>query len=122
MAFTPASGPVACGRLRAKVVLGELRTMGEGMNALERIDELKRRMQVAQAEIAGIQAACDHDWQPSLKDRPDCSSAICVKCGAQGNGWWCEASPTKTCDYSTADGRGWNSDCCRYCGNPDERK
>lgn len=37
------------------------------------------------------------------------------------NGWDCELSPTGYCDYEQEDG-GYDEDCCRYCGQPDERK
>lgn len=37
------------------------------------------------------------------------------------NGWNCELSPTGYCDYEQEDGS-YDEDCCRYCGEPEERK
>ena len=35
--------------------------------------------------------------------------------------WDCENSPTGKCDYQQEDGT-YDEDCCRYCGEPEERK
>ena len=37
------------------------------------------------------------------------------------SGWVCKNSPSGHCDYSQEDGS-FDEDCCRYCGEPDERK
>lgn len=46
--------------------------------------------------------------------------AVCGTCGKE-LGWWCEDSPTHTCDYWQDDGS-YDEDQCRYCGEPEERK
>ena len=35
--------------------------------------------------------------------------------------WECKDSPTGYCDYHQEDGS-YDEDCCRYCGEPEERK
>lgn len=37
------------------------------------------------------------------------------------NGWDCDLSPTGYCNYEQEDGS-YDEDCCRYCGEPEERK
>lgn len=39
----------------------------------------------------------------------------------EDGGWDCPDSPTGYCDYNQPDGS-YDEDCCRYCGEPDERK
>ena len=46
--------------------------------------------------------------------------AVCSTCG-KDLGWWCEDSPSHTCDYWQEDGS-YDEDQCRYCGEPEERK
>lgn len=41
--------------------------------------------------------------------------------GLDWGGWSCKLSPTGYCDYEQEDGV-FDEDCCRYCGNPEERK
>lgn len=92
------------------------------MTALERIATLKAEILDRQRAINEIQANCAHDWKPSNPASPMSSSPKCALCGDVGQGWWCEESPTKECNYMRAAGRGYNPDSCRYCGQPSERK
>jgi hypothetical protein len=45
------------------------------------------------------------------------STARCQRCG-QDLGWWCPSSPTHQCEYPEDP----NDECCKFCGQPDERK
>lgn len=48
------------------------------------------------------------------------SLAVCSVCG-NSLGWYCPDSPTHLCDYRQED-ESYDEDCCRYCGQPEERK
>lgn len=90
--------------------------------ALERIAKLKVQIEDCHIEINNIRNCCKHEYRPSNPKWLDSSSPRCWICGDVRDGWWCEASPTKECDYSKPSGRGYNPDSCRYCHQPEERK
>lgn len=94
----------------------------ELVNTAEHIERLRLEISERHQEILRLQASCPHDYRPSNPAWLSSSMPECRLCGRRGDGWWCEASPTKECDYSRPNGRGYNPDDCRYCHQPEERK
>lgn len=94
-------------------------------NPLDKIRNLEAQIKSKYGEIAFIRGACNHQYKPSWPESPDCSHPKCELCGDEKSGWWCEESPSKSCDYfdpSRPPRYQMNYDCCRYCGDPEERK
>lgn len=92
------------------------------MSTVERIERIRLEISRLHGDILRLQRECPHDYQPSDPSWLSSSVPKCKLCGLRGDGWWCEASPTKECDYLRPNGRGYNSDDCRYCHQPSERK
>lgn len=67
-------------------------------------------------QISEVQDKCKHkDLTKTTYD-----TATCNICGKYFS-WYCPNSPTLECDYEQEDGN-YDEDCCRYCGEPEERK
>ena len=80
------------------------------------ISEANKSIQDASRKIRDLQSGCSHgDIEVSTYSTADC--LICGKHLA----WYCPTSPTLECDYEQDDGS-YDEDCCRYCGEPEERK
>lgn len=84
---------------------------------------LKKRILDARAVAAAadqkyydLMRQCNH----SVVVKRQFGGASCDTCG-KDLGWWCPESKDHTCDYEQADGT-HDSDSCRYCGEPSERK
>lgn len=92
------------------------------MTIANQIEKLRLEISERHREILRLKATCTHNYQPSDPKWLSSSVPLCSLCGDRGDGWWCESSPTKTCDYSSPRGRGYNPDDCRYCHQPEERK
>jgi hypothetical protein len=75
---------------------------------------LKQKKEI-EARINSVINNCDHNIVESH------GFGECTKCGYQTRGWYCPASPDHECDYNQPDGS-YDEDCCRYCGEPEERK
>lgn len=67
-------------------------------------------------EIRSVRTVCNHPHV--VKDRRS-DGASCQDC-KESLGWYCETSPTKTCQYDEENDPACDS--CIYCGDPDERK
>ena len=80
----------------------------------QRIDELRQQVVKIGDALHKLKANCPHDV---VKVGESASCSICRK----DMGWWCPDSKDHQCDYTQADGS-YNSDSCRWCGQPDERK
>lgn len=89
----------------------------ETINSLkESIKESNERIKNAKEKIIIIQSNCHHeDIEINTFGTAKCN--ICEK----EFDWYCPTSPTLECDYEQEDGS-YNDDCCRYCGEPEERK
>lgn len=86
------------------------------MSKIAHVKDLLAQIAGLYAKIDAIQEHCAHTWEPSNPENLDSSVPFCPSCGLRGTGWWCAASPTKTCVYSKS------YDQCDFCGNPEERK
>lgn len=93
------------------------------MNIKEQIvlfnQEIKEANEIiinTKVKIRHIQLKCKHeDIEVNSWGTADCN--ICEK----HFDWYCPTSPTLECDYEQDDGS-YDEDCCRYCGQPEERK
>ena len=92
------------------------------MKPFEVIQGIEAEISLKRDRISTIRNSCQHVWVPSNPRHLSASHAVCGECRRSRDGWWCEGSPTKECDYSRESGRGYNPDDCRYCHQPDERK
>jgi len=88
--------------------------MADNKSKKERLKEIKELIQVLEMEKDNIINTCEHEIIKSG------SSAKCDICGKYG-GWYCPESLNHMCDYEQEDGS-YDEDCCRYCGEPEERK
>lgn len=87
----------------------------EEINKIKKeIVELTGLIATKRERIATIKSKCTHDIIQKGQ------SAYCDVCGDY-LGWYCDESPTKTCDYEQEDGE-YDEDNCIYCGMPEERK
>lgn len=84
-------------------------------NKKQRIEQIEKAIAELNHELQTIKLFCDHDIV-----KTDWDSAQCDIC-KEDFGHWCPDSPTHFCDYDQEDGS-YDEDCCRYCGNPEERK
>ena len=75
---------------------------------------LEEKISIVQ-QAKEIMRTCKHEHV--MHDR---MSAECAICG-QDLGWYCENSPTLSCNYWQEDGS-YDEDNCIYCGGPEERK
>lgn len=92
------------------------------MKPFEVIKNIEAEILLKYGRIAAIRNNCQHIWVPSSPGNLSSSSPVCSECRSGRDGWWCEESPSKECDYSRRGGRGYNPDGCRYCHQPEERK
>jgi hypothetical protein len=81
---------------------------------MQRWIQITREIEALNAELRTIQRECEHDWQPAGSDI-ECTHPVCNKCGSRGFGWYCQESPTRSCEYEEDE---W----CIHCGEPEERK
>lgn len=82
----------------------------------ESIKEAHNLIGDAEEKIRTIQSECPHE---DIKVH-SWGTAECKICGKEFY-WYCPTSPTLECDYEQEDGS-YDEDCCRYCGEPEERK
>ena len=89
------------------------------MNKVQILEEKIRRIK---EEIDEIQDKCKHEYVPyTLKSGEKLAHKPCPKCNKYFDGWWCPKSKDTFCDYNHDDGH-YDSDDCKYCHQPDERK
>lgn len=80
-------------------------------------NEIKKYIEIIERE----REECGHEIVPSDPKNPDCSSPVCNKCGQKWSWeWYCPNAPDHRCNYDH-DGF-YDYDCCKYCGQPEERK
>lgn len=118
------------------------------MNLKEQIEAARGEVQAADDRVHVLMRQCPHEFKLLTDEMKhelrECSyeygSAICQICD-NNFGWRCADSPDTVCHYYTNDGnhvklidgtlanvpsghdhRYETSDCCIFCGNPDERK
>ena len=80
------------------------------------IEEANEIIRNSNKKIKMIQSECPH---LDIEVHPY-GSAKCKICEKLFD-WYCPNSPTLECDYEQEDGS-YDEDCCRYCGQPQERK
>lgn len=79
------------------------------MDIKQRLAEIREQIRALYMEQAKLVLDCQHVIIESH------DSAHCDICG-KDFGWWCPDSTTHICQYED------DSECCIFCGQPDERK
>lgn len=111
----------------------------------QKIKELEKQIDNLRGDLYTLREECIHQIShPTKKDMRtgDFGGAYCLICGYDF-GWWCPASPDSVCHYHSDengkvelitgesvdfpkdeyyDPEYESSDCCLFCGDPDERK
>lgn len=80
------------------------------------LGEVNKKAHLIRKKIEAIKEECKHEEL----DINNWGSADCKICEKHFS-WYCPTSPTLECDYEQEDGT-YDEDCCRYCGEPEERK
>ena len=80
-----------------------------------RIATLRESIATLNRQLWDLKKGCDHSQVIQVGEGVDCAT-----CG-KDLGWWCPESPNHQCDYHQDDGS-YDWDCCRHCGQPEERK
>ena len=103
-----------------------------------RLEEIRKTINELHSEEGELLRGCVHKIK-KVHVTGNCFSAACSICNKDFD-WWCSKSPDNLCHYFTdSDGTVTlnngkkvrppkhdihyeTSDCCLYCGNPEERK
>lgn len=112
-------------------ILGMTEEQAKALSTVERhVLRHKLKMQILPVTTAisfleqhckhGVAALTETSAEYYLLDEWRSDGARCEGCGISV-GWYCPDAPNHICDYEQEDGT-FDSDSCKHCGMPDERK